>query len=357
MRGRPAGYTGCVHFRPLTEPAQHWLRGTAEPGHTTVAVDRGEIVGGVTVASRELTVPGAVVPVAEVAAVSPAPRWLQEALMSRQLTELYESGETVAAGTAVCGRFGFGPAARAVRLQAAGGIGLDASTSRIRLVEAAAAGPLLEPLYDAVRPRSVGFVSRPPRFWDALPGSAAVHSSPEGEVTGYALYRTGDRGEAQVAEVVASTPQAAAILWRFLLAELGRLSALVPVDSPLLRMVTAPRLTPVDNLWVRLVDVERALAVRRYATPLDVVLSVCDSFCPWNTGRFRLRAEGGRVTCSRTSAPAELCVSAADLGAAYLGGPPLAEAGRVVELRPGALSRTSLAFRGQHEPFHPAEAW
>ncbi|WP_429728399.1 sterol carrier protein domain-containing protein [Amycolatopsis thermalba] len=84
---------------------------------------------------------------------------------------------------------------------------------------------------------------------------------------------------------------------------------------------------------------------------------MCDSFCPWNSGRYRLTADGARVTCSRTTAPAELCVRATDLGAAYLGGPSLAtlaETSRVTELRAGALARTSAAFRGEHEPFHPA---
>nr|WP_275895899.1 MULTISPECIES: GNAT family N-acetyltransferase [Amycolatopsis] len=191
-----------MHFRPLTEPAQHRLRGTAERGRTIVAVDEGEIVGGVTVVSRELTVPGAVVPVAEVVAVSPAQDWLLAELLGRQLTELYESGETIASGAGSCARFGFGPAARAVRLHARGVLRPDADlgAGRIRLLDGSSAGALLEPVYDAVRPRSVGWTSRPPRFWDTLLTSAAVHDSPEGEVTGYALYRRGDAGALRVAE-------------------------------------------------------------------------------------------------------------------------------------------------------------
>ncbi|MFE9242024.1 sterol carrier protein domain-containing protein [Nocardiopsis sp. NPDC006938] len=113
----------------------------------------------------------------------------------------------------------------------------------------------------------------------------------------------------------------------------------------------------VDNLWVRLVDVERALAARRYALPLDVVLEVDDAFCPWNADRYRLRADGDDVRCERTGATADMRLSAAELGAAFLDGTTLASlaaAGRGAEPTPGSLSRCSTAFRAEREPFHPS---
>jgi predicted acetyltransferase len=103
---------------------------------------------------------------------------------------------------------------------------------------------------------------------------------------------------------------------------------------------------------VRVVDVAAALSARAYATSLDVVLEVADAFCPWNEGRYRL-AEG---SCEPTRAEPDLALDVAALGAAYLGGPTLrelAEAGRVRELRPGALERTSAAFRGDVAPWCP----
>lgn len=78
--------------------------------------------------------------------------------------------------------------------------------------------------------------------------------------------------------------------------------------------------------------------------------------CPWNAGRFRLCADGAEVACERTSAAAQLRLGPAALGAAYLGGTSLAElgaAGLVEQLRPGALQRASMAFRGVREPFYP----
>ncbi len=100
--------------------------------------------------------------------------------------------------------------------------------------------------------------------------------------------------------------------------------------------------------------------------PVDLVLDVQDPFCPWNTGRHRLRAEGENVSCEPTSAPADLRMTAAEPGAAFLGGSTpaalaaadlaaagLAAAGLVEELRPGALRLASAAFRGEREPWYP----
>ena len=70
--------------------------------------------------SRELTVPGAIVPVAGVTAVGVVPghtrRGHLRALMRRQLDDVHARGEAVAAlwasEGAIYGRFGYGPATR-----------------------------------------------------------------------------------------------------------------------------------------------------------------------------------------------------------------------------------------------------
>lgn len=101
---------------------------------------------------------------------------------------------------------------------------------------------------------------------------------------------------------------------------------------------------------------ERALAARRYAIPVDLVLEVQDEFCPWNTGRYHLRADGDNVTCGRSLKPAHLRLTAADLGAIFLGGTTLsslAVSGLVEELRAGATATASTAFRADREPSYP----
>ena len=102
-----------------------------------------------------------------------------------------------------------------------------------------------------------------------------------------------------------------------------------------------------DGIYVRLVDVPRALGLRRYAAPVDVVLDVTDEFCPWNTGRWQLRGGPDGAECESTTAPADIAISVRDLGAVYLGGvslQALASAGLVRELTPGSVHHAAVAF-------------
>lgn len=111
-----------------------------------------------------------------------------------------------------------------------------------------------------------------------------------------------------------------------------------------------------DALHVRLVDVCAALEARTYAAPVDVVLDVEDAFCPWNSGRWRLTGDTKGASCVRTDEAAELALSVKELGAAYLGGTTLcalAGAGRVRELRQGALAEASTAFGSERAPWLP----
>jgi predicted acetyltransferase len=115
-----------------------------------------------------------------------------------------------------------------------------------------------------------------------------------------------------------------------------------------------PRLR--DSGHVRLVDAAAALAARTYQTPVDVVLDVEDTFCPWNAGRLRLTGDPKGASCERTTDAADLALSVRELGAAYLGGVSLlslARAGRVAELRPGALTEASVAFGSPVPPWLP----
>ncbi|MGN9846868.1 GNAT family N-acetyltransferase [Nonomuraea sp. H19] len=377
-----------------TTYGQDWYEGglrnaadSIEPGRTIAAYDGEEIVGGASIYGRVMTVPGAVTPVAGITLVAVLPthrrRGILTAMMRKQLTDLHESGgEPIAALNAaeatIYGRFGYGVASCVAEIQADKKLlalrpGTDLGDGTIRLLDRRQARPLLEKVYDTARRTGVGWVDRTEKFWEARladgerardGGTAlrfAVHTEPGGEVSGYVFYRSKPR-LVQVIEVAATTRQSYAALWRYLI-DLDAHAGLTydgAVDEPLKHLLTDPRAartSVIDNLWVRLVDVDRALAARRYSTPLDLVLEVQDTFCPWNAGRYHLRADGDSVTCERTQARPGLRLTSAELGAAYLGGTTLAAlaaAGRVEELRPGAVTAASLAFRGEREPFHPS---
>ena len=148
-------------------------------------------------------------------------------------------------------------------------------------------------------------------------------------------------------------------LWRFLLSiDLTRTVRFwyAAADEPLQYLVNEPRALggrTGDAHWVRLTDLPAALAARRYAAPVDVVLDVSDALLPENAGRWRLAADSTGATCEPTTDPADLACDVADLGAAYLGHTSLgtlAAAGRVREVRPGALAAASTAFGWYRSP-------
>ena len=364
-------------------------RETFEPERCLVVTDGAEIVGTAGVFTRDLTVPGAVVPAAHVTQVGVAAtyrrRGLLRRMMVRQLRDVRAGGEPLALLWASEGRiyqrFGYGQATpklslevdtREVRLRPAA-----PAEGRLRAAEPASVRNELAKVYEQVRTDRPGYSSRDERWWTYLLADlpsrrdgrterrAVLHEGPAG-LDGYALWRAkpawdppGPQGEVHVVEVMAATLEAYAALWRFLLSvDLTRtvhfwFSA---VDEPLLHLVDEPRRLGArfgDGLWVRVIDVAAALAARRYAAGVDVVLEVTDELLPENAGRWRLTAGAAGVQCRRTGDPADLSCDIAALGAVYLGGTSmgsLAAAGRVRELRPGALAPASTAFGWHRAP-------
>lgn len=181
-----------------------------------------------------------------------------------------------------------------------------------------------------------------------------------GGVEGYASYRVrsgwgalGPDNKIEVVETMAATPEAEAALWRYLfdvdlvtsVSAWGR-----PPDEPLQWMLADPRglaRSLADGVWLRLVDLPAALSGRRYRAQVAIVLEVADHFCPWNEGRWRVEGAPDGATCERTTAEPNVACTAAELGAAFLGGTPLEglrRAGRLVEATPAAVRRAHAGF-------------
>ena len=194
-----------------------------------------------------------------------------------------------------------------------------------------------------------------------------VYESGPGRVDGWVSYRIESRWPnglaaniVKVRMLVGLTVEAEAALWRYLLdLDLAGTIRLQdrPVDDPVRWRLADPRRLRVtdvgDHLWVRLLDVPGALAARRYAVAGALVLEVTDALRPRNQGRFRLEGGPDGATCEPTTAPPDLAVDVADLGAAYLGGTSLvslARAERVGELTPGALPRADRMFAASPRP-------
>ena len=370
----------------------------AELDRSLGLLEDGRIVATAGIYSMTMTVPGAVVPMAGVTWVTVSPthrrRGILTAMMRRQLEELHEQErEPVAAlwaaEASIYGRFGYGTASwkggwsgSVQRLQLRDDV--DTGSGRVRLVEEEAFRGPAAAVHEAARRWVPGSTARDERWWtraliddpEQREGFTArrfaLHSETDGAVTGYATYRvkmgwtdaSEPAGTLAVEDVRATTPAAYAALWQFLLAH--DLMSTVEYESGssdeplrhLLRNARALSSRPVDALWVRLVDVGRALAARRYPAPIDLVLEVRDPFCPWNDGRWRLSGHPAGAYCGRTDRDPDLVLGIEALSSAYLGGVSLGTlqaAGRVTEISPGAVTLASTAFGWPVTPWCPED--
>ncbi|MFC8851367.1 MULTISPECIES: GNAT family N-acetyltransferase [unclassified Micromonospora] len=394
--GRPGDFDELAR---LFEIAFHTTLGTEtreaersiwEPQRSLLVFDGADLVASAAAFTRELTVPGAAVPAAHVTMVGVLPthrrRGLLTRLMRRQLREVRDAGrEPVAVLWASEGRiyprFGYGLAAQQLAVECATTeLRLPAPTAaegQLRLDRPAARRAELARVYDRQRADRPGWSDRDDRWWryvlgdppggrdDATERRVLLHEAPDGTLDGYALWRSrgghdaaGPCGVTVVEELVAANPAARLALWRPLLSLdlTRRLSYRGPVDDPLLRLVNEPRrLEPrvTDALWLRVVDVPAALAARRYAAAVDVVVEVTDELLPENAGRWRLTGGPDGARCVPADGPADLACDVRALGELYLGGvglTALADAGRVAELRPGALAAAGPAFSWHRAP-------
>lgn len=370
--------------------------GLAEHDRFIGVWDGDECVGTAGAFSFGLTVPGgARVPAAGVTMVSVGATHRRQgvltSMMRRQLDDVREWGEPLAVLTAseppIYGRFGYGAATQKLSME------IDTSRVRIeaphgaddvRLSRARLSDPevrrVCEELYAAdvaVRP---GMTARAPgwervQFFDPEDdrhGKSALQcvlAERDGESVGFVLFQTkpefdsrGPKGTVQLHHLHARDAAAYAALWRFLF-DIDLMSKVSvnnrPADDAVQHLVSDVRRSSMllrDGLYVRPVEVGAALEARTYQAPVDVVIEVEDSFCPWNEGRWRLSGDTKGASCERTADPAELSLSAREVGAAYLGGvtlSSLARAGRVRELREGALAAASPAFASDIAPWLP----
>ena len=258
-----------------------------EADRCLVIRERSTIVGTTAALTQQMTVPGgASVPVAAISAVGVAPghtrRGHLSRLMRRQLDEVEEPLAVLYASEgAIYGRYGYGLSSRAMRYELHLRARASARPRRARpsaraTTTSADALPLMERVYEAVRPTRPGLLARSPVWWGRRTSDlehrrggagklrAAVQHGDDGEPAGYALYSAnsdwdelGPSGRVTLRELFATTPEARAGLWDYLIG-IGLMRTLTwqraPEHDPLPHLLTSrDGLTTRANwgLWTR----------------------------------------------------------------------------------------------------------
>lgn len=348
--------------------------------------------------AQELTVPGgAFVPSSAVTNVSVLPTHRRQGLLTRMMAAELAAAKArgdvlstlISAEYPIYGRYGYGPATSASEWEIdVPRTGLDARRSapegggRIELVDVAEVRKVGPALHERLRAAVPGAVNRDARWWRLTtgaettehhtyePGFHAVHRTAAGEVTGLAGFGVDDNwtdakvphNTLRVKQLIAVTPEAERALWHFLCSfdwVVKVRTGLRAPDDLVTRLLPDARaaraVTSADWLWVRILDVVRALGARTYAVPGILVLEVADR-AGLAGGRYRLDAGAG--TCVPVSAeePADLRLDVSVLGALYLGDESavrLAALGEITEDRPGAVALADAVFRTARRPWCP----
>lgn len=314
-------------------------------------------------------------------------RGLLRRMMSEDLDLARRDGIAMAALTAsegsIYGRFGYGVASfeRTVTVD---------TTARFQLhhqavgaVEVAEPKVLLDvapEVFERVHRVTPGSIGRQDWYRQLASGAAgrdgkedpaikvALHYGPDGSVDGYVSYKflgwDTKPYTVEVVDLVAATHEAYLELWQFLAAIdlVERVTwAEAPVDDPLPWALADPRCIDSsdsrDMLWLRILDVQKALEARRYPVDGRLVIEVLDPL-GLTAGTYALEVSGGEaavvpVAPEGEEAPAGLTLDVSALASIYLGAVcpvTLAAAGRIRENTTGEALRARQMFAVERAP-------
>jgi predicted acetyltransferase len=377
--------TAMIGFPRLADLAPGQITRLVEPGRTIGAFADGQLVGTADAVTSHLTLPGgSIVGHAAVTHVGVLPSFTRRSiatdLIRHQLRDFAARGEAVATLRAseatIYERYGYGVASTSQTVEvltarAALRPGVAAG-GPVRLLDPADVWDALPRIYADNRPSRPGTIDRPEVWWQGVrmrteagssPWYVAVHGVPGCE-TGFVRYRpidtdswfVSDRRTIVVEDFFAPERDAHLGLLRFLLG-LDLIDRVVfwmlPVDDPLRWLLVDQRAMRVtathDETWLRIVDVEKALAARRYLDGEEVTIAVDDPLLPDNSMTLAVTGAGAR----RTDRRPQLHVGVAGLAAVLLGGTTwrsLSIAGLVRTDAPAQLAAADRLFAVQQAP-------
>ena len=360
------------------------LRPHFDLDRSIAVLEDGNIVGGAHSHLIEMSIPGGTAVVAGVANVAVQPTHRRQGVMTRmmhhQINGIHERGEPLAALFAsesiIYGRFGYGVGSLyerwMIERQHNGYARPYDSDGRIVFVNPENITKDLPEVFRLSTMYRPGVFQRAMHQWEwnsqapehmqgGQGGLFYASYENSGKTEGYVTYRT-NGATLTVNELMATTKEASAALWRFCF-DVDRMSSTEalkrPVDDPLPWMLADPRRlqrSTRDGMWLRLVDVANSLSLRHYMQSGRMVLEIRDGLCTWNDTRFELEGSLEGAICRSTTSAPDLVIPVAALASAYLGAvsfSTLSRAGLVDECTPGALSRADRMFAVQYQPWTP----
>ena len=302
-------------------------------------------------------------------------RGLLRAMMTLDLAEAVDRGVAFATLTAtdatIYGRFGFGRAVGRIDAEIDSGPKYGLRTPATGQCEFVEQRDLLD---DRARLVGVHLATRRGAHsrlhyynqlgydWDKEAddhsGRGLAHYDASGNLDGFAYFKPADEGKTiKVRELFADNPAAELALWDVLCGiELSTkvTTGFFDPASPLQWALADPRvltLKPVaDLIWLRILDVPKALEARGFDTDGDLTLGVRDSL-GHAEGTYRVSVRDGRAEVTASDAEADLSLDVAELGSLYFGMADVRTlAGAGLAHGPG-IAATHDLFRVNDQPF------
>lgn len=361
---------------------------TLLPEWTTCAFVEGDIAVGTGAYPFTMRLDGRPVGAAGITAVGSYPEFRRQGLLRRcmeqGLAEQRERGQSIAILWASYGaiyqRFGYGLASSAIRYRfdprlvplrenppLTGSVGLVPSDDALEQIQS------IYKAYSA--PRNL-MLHRAPLYWQAVLAEVqnrrphvALYRNGAGEPRGYLVYRT--RGQEQdepgpnhvmdVRDFIPLDVEAFRSLWAYIRRhDLVRwVRMLAPPDDPAPDLLLEPRelrREVYDGIWLRVVDIERALPQRAYGAEGELRFRIVDDLCDWNEGCFQLETDGESAEVKRSELEPELVMpvrTLASLISGHADASQLMRAGLLEAPEPQALGRADRLFATEYPPYCP----
>lgn len=313
-------------------------------------------------------------------------RGLLRRMMGQSYTEQRERGQSLAilwaSQGAIYQRFGYGQATTQVRYEfdpryvpfetelSVGG--------SVNLLSAEEALPLMKRLYiEYATPRNL-MLHRAQAMWDARILREfdrqrvyfALYRDADGEPRGYMVYSTRQQltppGPGQLMDVrdfIALDTEALRGLWEFLRShDLVSKVHMGPMaqDDSLPQLLLEPRelhCRTSDAIWLRVVDVEKALPQRPYGEAGTLTLELhSDDMCKWNNGIYCLETDGTATEVTRTDRLPDLTLPPRSLASLISGHTSATQLARADLLNPrdeGVLRLADRMFATAYRPHCP----